>query len=326
MTQVESVVTRAVLLAVALLAGAAPLTVAAQKYPIKPIRMISPFSPGGGTDQLARLIGAKASESLGQPVIVDNRPGAGGAIGAETTVRSEADGYTLIIVSATYAATAAYRPPPYDPINAIQGIAVVGTTGLLLTVHPSVPVKNVQELIGYAQANPRKLNFGTVGAGSNVHLAMELFKLMTKTQFVDVPYKGGGPAMTAIVGGEIQATAMSIVPSMPHVRSGKVRALAVTTAKRSPYLPDIAAVSETVPGYEATHWYAMWGPRGLPKTIVTRWNQEVVKVLATDEAKARMKAEGLEPGGGTPEDCQQLIGRDIGKWRRVMKEAHIRPE
>src|ERR1044071_4206451 len=177
------------------------------------MRVISPFAPGGGTDQLGRLIAVKAAESLGQPVIVDNRPGAGGAIGAETTGRSAPDGYTFIIVSATYGATAAYRPPKYDPINDIQGIATLGTTGLLLTVHPSVPAKNVQELITYARANPRKVSFGTVGRGSNVRLAMELFKLMTKTDFIDVPYKGGGPAMTAMVGGEIQATAMSIVPS-----------------------------------------------------------------------------------------------------------------
>jgi tripartite-type tricarboxylate transporter receptor subunit TctC len=300
---------------------------AAQKYPTKPIRLISPFAPGGGTDQLGRLIAVKAAESLGQPVIVDNRPGAGGAIGAETTVRSAPDGYTFIIVSATYAASAAYKPPSsYDPINDIQGVAVIGTTGLLLTVHPSVPAKSVQELITYARANPNKLNFGTVGRGSNVHLAMELFKLMTKTQFVDIAYKGGGPAMTAMVGGEIQATAMSIVPSMPHVKSGKVRALAVTTAKRSPYLPDIAAVSETVPGYEATHWYAMWGPKGLPKPVLARWNQEIGKVLGGEEAAARMKAEGLEPGGGTPEQCQDMIRRDIEKWRRVMKEARIAPE
>jgi tripartite-type tricarboxylate transporter receptor subunit TctC len=309
-----------------LVAATASPSAMAQKYPTKPIRLVSPFAPGGGTDQLARLIGTKASDSFGQPVITDNRPGAGGSIGAETTVRAEPDGYTFIIVSATYAATAAYKPPPYDPINDIQGIAIIGTTGLLLTVHPSMPAKNVQELIAYARSNPNKVNFGTVGAGSNVHLAMELFKLMTKTQFVDVPYKGGGPAMTALIAGEINVTAMSVVPSMPHVKSGKARALAVTTAKRLSYLPDVPTVSETVPGYEATHWYAMWGPKGLPKPIVTRWNQEVIKVLATEEAKARMKAEGLEPGGGTPEECQQLIKRDIEKWRRVMRDAKIKRE
>jgi tripartite-type tricarboxylate transporter receptor subunit TctC len=322
----ENAVKRGFNVAAAFALGALSVGAAAQQYPTKPIRLISPFAPGGGTDQLGRVIAVRTAEAFGQPVIVDNRPGAGGAIGAETTVRSAPDGYTFIIVSATYAATSAYRPPPYDPVNDIQGVAVLGTTGLLLTVHPSVPAKSVQELINYARANPNKLNFATVGRGSNVFLAMELFKLMTKTRFVDIAYKGGGPAMTAMVGGEVQATAMSIVPSMPHVRSGKVRALAVTTAKRSPFLPDIPAISETVPGYEASHWYAMWGPKGLPRPILTRWNQEVVKVLGSEEFIARSKAEGLEPGGGTPEQCQALIRGNIEKWRRVMKEAHITPE
>lgn len=297
---------------------------AEQKYPAKPIRMISPFAPGGGTDLLGRAIGAGVGEAIGQPVVMDNRPGAGGAIGAETTVRAQPDGYTFIIVSATYAGASAYRPPQYDPINDITAISLIGTTALLVTVHPSLPVRNVPELINYAKTNPGKLNFGTVGAGSNVHLAWELFKLMTKTQFVDIAYKGGGPAMTAIVAGEIQTTAMSIVPSMPHVKSGRVRALAVTTAKRMSYLPDIPAVSETVPGYEASHWYGMWGPKGLPRHITTLWNREVAKVLQTEDMRARMRAEGLEAGGGPPEEFQQVLKRDIEKWRRVIKEANIR--
>jgi tripartite-type tricarboxylate transporter receptor subunit TctC len=315
-----------VCIAITLALCAMNVNTAAQKYPTKPIRLISPFAPGGGTDVLGRVIAQRAAESFGQPIVVDNRPGAGGAIGAETTVRAEPDGYTLIIVSATYAATAAYRPPPYDPVNDIQAISLIGTTGLLLTVHPSVAAKTVQELIAYAKANPGKLNFGTVGAGSNVHLAMELFQLMTQTHFVDVPYKGGAPAMTAIVAGEIQVTAMSVVPSLPHVKAGRVRALAVTTAKRSPYLPDIPAVSETVPGYEASHWYGMWGPKRLPRTIVMQWNSEVTKTLLTDEAKARMRAEGLEPGGGPPEQFQQIIRKDVEKWRRVIKQANIKRE
>jgi tripartite-type tricarboxylate transporter receptor subunit TctC len=298
----------------------------AQTYPSKPIRMIAPFAPGGGTDVLARFIATRLAESFGQPIVVDNRPGAGGNIGAEMTVRAEPDGYTLIIVSATYAATSAYRPPPFDPINDITPIILLGTTGLLFTVHPSLPVHNMQDLITYARTNPGKLNFGTVGAGSNVHLALELFKLMTKTNMVAVPYKGGGPAMTAIVGGEIQATAMSLVPSIPHVKSGRVRALAVTTAKRSPFLPDIPAVAETVPGYEASHWYAMWGPKNLPQAIVTRWNSSVAKLLATPDAQARFKAEGMVIEGGPPQQLQQLNREAIEKWRRVIREAHIKQD
>jgi tripartite-type tricarboxylate transporter receptor subunit TctC len=310
----------------ALAAGAFCAGAVAQSYPSKPIRMIAPFAPGGGTDVLARFIATRLAESFGQPIVVDNRPGAGGNIGAEMAVRAEPDGYTLIIVSATYAATSAYRPPAFDPINDITPISLLGTTGLLFTVHPSLPVHNMQELITYARANPGKLNFGTVGAGSNVHLALELFKLMTKTSLVAVPYKGGGPAMTAIVGGEIQATAMSLVPSMPHVKSGRVRALAVTTAKRSPFLPDIPAVAETVPGYEASHWYAMWGPKKLPQAIVTRWNASVAKLLATADAQARFKAEGMVIEAGPPQQFEQLNRETIEKWRRVIRDAGIRQD
>ena len=312
--------------AVAVLACASSASAWPQNYPIKPIRMITPFAPGGGTDVLARFIGTRLSESFGQPIVVDNRPGAGGNIGAEMTVRAEPDGYTLIIVSATYAATSAYRPPAFDPVNDISPIILLGTTGLLFSVHPSIPANSIRELVDHARANPGKLNFATVGAGSNVHLALELFKLMTKTNLVAVPYKGGGPAMTAIVGGEIQATAMSIVPSMPHVKSGRVRALAVTTAKRSPFLPDIPAVSETVPGYEASHWYAMWGPKRLPKSIVTRWNTAVAALLATSEAQARFRAEGMEVAGGPPEEFHKVNRQAIEKWRHVIREAKIKRE
>jgi len=297
-----------------------------QSYPSKPIRFVTPFAPGGGTDVLARFIATRLAESFGQPIVVDNRPGAGGTIGAELVVRAEPDGYTLIIVSATYAATAAYQPPPFDPINDIAPIILLSTTGLLFSVHPSVPANNIQELITYARANPGKLNFATVGAGSNVHLALELFKLMTKTNLVAVPYKGGGPAMTAIVGGEIQTTAMSIVPSMPHIKSGRVRPLAVTTAKRSPFLPDVPAVAETVPGYEASHWYAMWGPKRLPKDIVMRWNASVGTLLATADAQARFRADGMEIAGGPPEALARLNREAIEKWRRVIRESNIRPE
>jgi tripartite-type tricarboxylate transporter receptor subunit TctC len=310
----------------ALALGVGAAGAGAQSYPSKPIRMIAPFAPGGGTDVLARFIALRLAESFGQPIVVDNRPGAGGNIGAEMTVRAEPDGYTLIIVSATYAATAAYRPPAFDPINDITPVILLGTTGLLFTVHPGLPVNTVQDLINHARAHPGKLNFATVGAGSNVHLALELFKLMTKTQLVAVPYKGGGPAMTAIVGGEIQATAMSLVPSIPHVKSGRVRALAVTTAKRSPFLPDVPAVAETVPGYEASHWYAMWGPKNLPQTIVMRWNAAVAKLLATPEAQARFKAEGMVIEAGPPQEFQKLNKETIEKWRRVLREAGIKRE
>lgn len=296
---------------------------AAQSYPIKPIRLIAPFAPGGGTDILGRVIAVPVSASLGQPVVVDNRPGAGGAIGAEITVRAEPDGYTLILVSSSYCATSAYRKLPYDPVKDIQPIILIGTTGLVMVVHPSVPAHGLKEFIAYAKANPGKLNYGSVGTGSVTHLSLELFKLMTGTNIVHVPYKGGGPALNAVVAGEVQLTSISMVPTLPHLRAGRLRALAITGAKRSPLLPDVPTASEAVPGYQVIHWYGMWGPRGMPKDIVARWNKEVAKVLNSDLMKRQMQAEGLEPGGGPPEQLLDIIRPDVERWRKVIIEAKI---
>ena len=295
----------------------------AQAYPSKPIRLIVPFPPGGGTDILARVIAVPVSESFGQTVVVDNRPGAGGAIGAEMTVRAEPDGYTLILVSSSYTATSAYQKLPYDPVNDITPIVLIGTTGLVMSVHPSVPVKSVAELIAYAKASPGKLNYASVGVGSVTHLMFEYFKLQTKVNIVHVPYKGGGPALNAVVGGEVQLTAISLVPTIPHLRAGRLRAIAITSDKRSTLLPDVPTISETVPGFEVIHWYGMWGPKGMPRNIVARWNKEVAKVLLTDKMKVQMTGEGLDPGGGPPEQLRQIITRDVEKWRRVVREARI---
>jgi tripartite-type tricarboxylate transporter receptor subunit TctC len=258
--------------------------------------------------------------------VVDNRPGAGGALGAELTALAEPDGYTLVMVSSSYAASAAYRKTPYDPVNGIQPIILIGTTGLVMAVHPSVPVKSVSELISHARANPGKLNYASVGTGSVTHLAHELFKLETKINLVHVPYKGGGPALNALVAGEVQLTAISLVPTLPHSRAGRLRPLGITTPTRSHLLPDVPTISETVPGFEVIHWYGMWGPKGLPGSIVERWNREVAKVLLTDEMRARTKAEGLDAGGGPPEALGAIIKRDVEKWRRTVKEANIRAE
>ena len=295
----------------------------AQKYPSKPIRLIAPFPPGGGVDILSRIIAVPVSESLGQTVVVDNRPGAGGAIGAEMAARAAPDGYTLTMVSSSYAATSAYRKPPYDPVNDIQPIILIGTTGLVVVVHPSIPANSVKELIAYASANPGKLNYASVGTGSVAHLALELFKLEAKVNLVHVPYKGGGPALNAVVAGEVEVTSISMVPTLPHVRAGRLRAVGVTTPKRSTLLPEVPAISETVPGYEVIHWYGMWGPKGLPRNIVARWNKEVAKVLLTDDMKRQMRGEGLEPGGGPPEEFLNIIKPAVEKWRKVVREAKI---
>ncbi len=296
----------------------------AQGYPTKPIRLVVPFSPGGGTDTQARAIAQRMSETLGQTVVVDNRPGAGGSIGAEIVVRATPDGYTLIMVSGSYGANAALYKLRYDPIGDIQPVALIGTTGLVLSVHPSVPARSVKEFIAHAKANPGKLNFGSAGTGGLGHLAGEVFKLESKVDFVHVPYKGSGPTMRALLAGEIQLSFSSMVPSIPHVKAGRLRALGVTTAQRSPALPDVPAISETLPGYEVTHWYGLWGPRGLPKPILARWNREVSRVLQLDDVKRRLSNEGMVPGGGSPESFAKFLRQQVEKWRRVVKEANIK--
>jgi tripartite-type tricarboxylate transporter receptor subunit TctC len=305
-----------------LLAGAA----SAQSYPTKPVRFISPFAPGGGTDILARSIAAPLAASFGQPVVVDNRPGAGGMTGSELVARAAPDGYTMIMVASTYASTSAYGKTSYDPVSGIEPVILLGTTGLVMTVHPSVPAKTVRELVDYAKRNPGKLNYGSVGAGSVPHLAQELFRIETGTDLVHVAYKGAGPALSALVGGEVQLTTVSTVPILPHIRAGRIRALAFTHTKRSDLLPDVPTMSETIPGFEVIHWYGIWGPKRTPAQVVTRWNSEVARILYTDDMKSRTRAEGLELAGGAPEELGEVIRRDVERWRRVVREAKLKRE
>jgi tripartite-type tricarboxylate transporter receptor subunit TctC len=310
-------------LAVILVSVIVPAT-AADKYPSRPIRLIAPFPPGGGTDILSRVIAIPATETLGQTVVVDNRAGAGGAIGADITAHAEPNGYTLILVSSSYAATAAYRKPTYDPIDGIDPIILIGTTGLLMITHPSVTAKSIPELIAYARANPGKLNYASVGIGSVSHLAHEAFRLMTGVNIVHVPFKGGGPALQGVIGNEVQIGAVSIVPTIPHVRAGRLRAIGVTTPKRSPLLPDVGSIGEAVPGFDVTHWYGMWAPKGTPKPIIARWNQIVAKLLATEAMKKSTQAEGLDAAGGPPSEFHERLRTDIGKWRKVVAQANIK--
>ena len=295
----------------------------AQKYPARPIRLISPFAPGGGTDILSRVIGPPVSAVLGQPVVVDNRPGAGGSLGAEITAKSEPDGYTFITVSSSYAATSAYHKLSYDPVHGIQPVILLGTTGLLMVVHPSVPAKNVRELIDHAKSNPGKLNYATVGVGSVTHFTHELLNLEAKIKTVHIPFKGGGPALLGVVGNEAHFTSISIVPTLPHLKAGRLRAIGISTAKRSALLPEVPSVGETVPGFDVPHWYAIWGPKGIPKDIVALWNREVSKVLLSEEMTKQMRAEGLETAGGPPEQLLGVLKPTIERWRRVVKEAQM---
>jgi tripartite-type tricarboxylate transporter receptor subunit TctC len=301
----------------------AAASLAQSNYPNRPIRVLTPFSAGGGSDILARLIGPQITEAWGQPVIVDNRPGGGGTLGAGIAARAEPDGYTLIVVSGTYGANAALYKVPYDTVDGISPIILIGTTPLVMLVHPSLPVKTVAELIKYATANPDKLSFGSAGVGDLGHLAGELFKQHAKIRMTQVPYKGSGPLMTAIVSGEVPMSINSMVPAMPHVKAGRIRPLAVTTQQRSRALPDTPALAETVPGYEVIHWYGMWGPKGLPQEIVTRWNREVARILKTDAMQKFFEREGMEPAGGPPQEFRDRIRKDLEKWKRVVKEAKI---
>ncbi len=296
---------------------------AQSKYPTKPIRLLTPFAAGGGSDILARLIGTRLTEVLGQSIVVDNRPGGGGTLGAGITARADPDGYTLIVVSGSYGANAALHDLPYDTVTGITPIILIGTTPLVLTMHPSVPVKSVSELIAYSKANPRKLNVASAGIGGLDHLAGELFKLQTGATYTTIPYKGSGPAMTALLSGEVSGSMTTLVTSIPHVKTGRLRAIGVTTPKRSRALPDVPTIGETVPGFEVVHWYGLWGPKGLPADIVTRWNREVAKVLRTEAVEKWLEDQGLEPAGGPPEEFVNRLRIDVDKWKKVVKEAHI---
>jgi tripartite-type tricarboxylate transporter receptor subunit TctC len=296
----------------------------ADRYPNKSIRMLVPFAPGGGTDITARLIAQNMAAVFGQQVIVDNRAGGGGTIGAETAVRAAPDGYTVIMVSGSYGTNAALYKLPYDPVKDIQSLVMIGESGFAAALHPSVPVKSVSELISYAKANPGKLNYASTGTGGITHLATELFDLMAGTKMTHIPYKGTGPALSDIIGGQVQVLFGSFPATIPHVKSGKLRGVGVTTAKRSPALPDVPAIGETVKDYETVLWYGLWGPKGLPKDIITRWNSEVARILKTPEMQKRLAGDGVEPAGGPPEQFLKAIARDVEKWKKVVKAANIK--
>lgn len=296
---------------------------AESRYPSRPIRLLTPFAPGGGSDLLARLIGPPLTEVLGQPIVVDNRPGGGGTLGAGITARAEPDGYTLILVSGSYGANGALHDLPYDTVTGITPIILIGTTPLVLTVHPKMPIKSVKEFIDYANANPGKLNIASAGVGGLDHLAGELFKLHTRANYTVVPYKGSGPAMTALLSGEVSGSMTTLVTSIPHVKAGRLRAIGVTTAKRARATPDVPSIAETVPGYDVVHWYGIWGPKGLRKDIVTLWNREVAKVLRTSTVEKWLEDQGLERAGGPPEEYAERLRIDVAKWKKVVKEARI---
>ena len=297
----------------------------AQNYPTKPIRVIVPFAAGGQADIVARMVTQKLTDPFKQPLVLDNRPGGGGAVGTETAVRATPDGYTMLFAASAYAANAAFYKLPYDPVNDVAPIGLIAEAGLIMAVHPSVPVKSIKELMAYDKANPGKLNYGSGGTGSATHLAAELFNQMAGTRTAHVPYKGTAPALTELIGGQIQLIFSGMPVVIPLLRSNRLRAIAVTTARRSNALPDIPTVAETVSGYEAVAWYGILGPKALPQDIVGRWNSEINRILQLPEAKERMAGHGIEPVGGSPEHFREVLKRDVVKWRKVVKIASIKP-
>ena len=297
-------------------------------YPARPIRMLVPFPPGGLGDVVARLLAQKVGDTLRQTIVVDNRGGSGGAIAAETAVRAQPDGYTLILVTASYTANVALHQPPYHPVNDITAVSLVGEGGNIATVLPSGPLSSqlssLKALIAYDKANPGKLYYGSSGTGSSTHLATELLQQMAGTRMTHVPYKGTIPALNDVFGGQIQFIIGSLPALIPQVKANRLRGIGVTTAKRSAALPDVPAIAEIIPGYEAVNWGALWGPKGLPANVVTLWNSEINRILLLQDVKERLAASGLEPAGGTPERLREIIQRDVAKWQAVVKAAGIK--
>lgn len=296
---------------------------AQSKWPDRPIRLLTAFAPGGGSDILARALGQPVSEAIGQTIVVDNRPGGGGTLGAGIAIRAAPDGYTFILVSGSYGANAALHNLPYDSVNDITPIILVGETGLIATMNPKSPIKSVSDLITFARANPGKLHFGSAGVGGLGHLSQELFQLMTKVKITHVPYKGSGPVMNALLAGEVQSSFSSLVASIPHIKAGRLYPIGITTPQRNPAVPDVPSIGETVPGYAVTHWYGIWGPKNIPREIVARMNREFAKVIHSDGVKKWLAAEGMIPSGGPPEQFRDRIRSDVSQWKKLVKEANI---
>jgi tripartite-type tricarboxylate transporter receptor subunit TctC len=298
----------------------------AQSYPARPVRWIVPFPPGGATDIVARAMGQWLSERLGQPTIIENRPGAGGTIGTEAVVRAPADGHTLLLVSTTAAINATlYEKLNYNFLRDITPVASIMRTSNVMVVHPSLPAKTVPEFIAYAKANPGKISMGSAGNGTSNHMSGELFKMMAGVNMVHVPYRGAAPAMTDLLGGQVQVMFDNLPPAIEHIRAGRLRPLAVTTAIRSEALPDVPTVSDFLPGYEASAWTGIGVPKNTPVEIVDALNREINTGLADPKMKARFADLGGTLLPGSAADFGKLIADETEKWGKVIREANITP-
>jgi tripartite-type tricarboxylate transporter receptor subunit TctC len=323
---IESRLAGAMLAGVTLSAGLGIGAAAAQGYPVKPLRIVVPFAPGGPNDILARVIGQKLAEVWGQQVIADNRPGGGTVIGTEIVTKSPADGYTLLMVSTSHTSNPALRKLPYDPSRDLEPVILVAAAPNVLIAHPSLPAKSVKELIAVARSRPDQVAYGSGGAGTSTHLSGAMLAQMGGVRMVHVPYKGGGPATIDLLSGQITWMFGTLLPSMPHIRSGRLRALAVTSTKRTPVLPDVPPVADSLPGFEASSWYGVSAPGGTPKDVVAKLNQEIARILNSAEMRERLSHEGAEVVGGSPEEFGRFYRAEIDKWAKVIRAAGIKLE
>jgi tripartite-type tricarboxylate transporter receptor subunit TctC len=299
-------------------------TAADHGYPNKPVRFLVPYAPGGGTDMMARYMAQKLAGVLAAPVIVDNRPGGGGLVGTETAVRAAPDGYTLVFDSAAYATRAALHELTFDPLKDITPVAPAFTSGFIVSLHPSVPARSVKELIAYANQQQGKVNYGSSGVGGFSHLATELFLMMSKTRMNHIAYRGTGPAVADLLGGQIQVVWGTLTSVVAQIKSQRLRGIAVTMGKRWNEMPDLPTVGETVPNYEASVWYGIWGPRNLPPAIVSRINREARQIAQLPETAERMRSEGVDAFIATPDQFRSLIATDLSKWGKVVRATGLK--
>jgi tripartite-type tricarboxylate transporter receptor subunit TctC len=315
------------LTAAALLVALLPVA-HAQKFPSRPIRMIVPVPPGSGTDLIARTLGQKMSERLGVPVIIENKPGASAAIGTDLLAKSAPDGHTIMMGYTVHATNPIFNPNlPYDTLKDFAAIAYVCYIPLVLDVHPSVPVNSVQELIALARARPGQLSYASGGAGAGAHLSGELFRIMTKTDIVHVPYKGNAPALTDMLGGQVTMMFDIVTTSLPHIRSGKLKGLAVTSPKRSTLAPELPTMIEAgLPGFETTGWYMMFAPAGTPREIITLLNAEVNRAIREPDVGAKLGSQGVEFTGGTPGEAEAFLRSEMQRWGQLARATGMKAD
>ncbi|HXM82259.1 MAG TPA: tripartite tricarboxylate transporter substrate binding protein [Burkholderiales bacterium] len=299
----------------------------AQQYPTKPVRIIVPFAPGGGSDFIARFTAQRLTAALGSQVIVENRPGAGGLLGIESGVKADPDGYTLTLIASSYTVNPALYPIKFDPLNDITPVIQLSQGPMLVVVNPKVPVKTTKELIALAKSKPGQISFASAGQGSITHMAAELFISMAGIKMNHIPYKGTGPALTDTLGGQTDVFFSTTATALPHVKAGRLRAIAVTTAKRLPAEPDVPTIAESgVPGYDVAIWHGLIAPKGLARPVLERINTEVNKILKLKATADQLQTDGVLPAGGTPEQFREQIRKELELWRKVVAATGVKAE